>query len=74
MAGYKSGATISYEQIKKQLPSALDLYKSLPATLESVLGERVGCTRDDDLSSCSVLIYEKPGDTIWWHYDVNFYR
>ena len=27
-----------------------------------------------DQSSCSVLVYEKPGDHIGWHYDHNFYK
>lgn len=71
--GYKAGSSISYAQIKEHMPSTLDFYKSLPSTIGKIVGEPVDCTRDDDLSSASVLVYEKPGDSIWWHYDVNFY-
>src|SRR5262245_46646349 len=36
--------------------------------------ERVRPTPDHDQSSCSILIYDQPGDHIGWHFDWNFYN
>ncbi len=39
-----------------------------------IVEERLHLTRHDDLSSCSLLIYDRAGDHIRSHYDLNFYR
>jgi hypothetical protein len=35
---------------------------------------RVQPTPLTDLSSCSLLIYDRPNDHIGWHHDINFYN
>jgi hypothetical protein len=42
--------------------------------ISAFAGESVQPTPDHDQSSCSILIYEHPGDHIGWHCDWNFYN
>jgi hypothetical protein len=39
-----------------------------------VIGVGIQPTPMNDLSSCSLLIYDRPKDHIRWHYDLDFYR
>jgi len=74
---HKKGGAIAYETLCAHAPSIVELYLSpalqhLVATIARV--DRVVPTPLHDQSSCSVLVYEKPGDHIGWHYDHNFYK
>lgn len=73
---HKRGATISYHDLLVSAPAIADLYHShdLRRWCSSVAGETVYRTRHDDLSSCSLLIYDRARDHIRSHYDLNFYR
>jgi hypothetical protein len=73
---HKKGGTIAYETLCTEAPAVVALYHSPPfhALLSRILGVAVKPTPLDDQSSCSVLIYERPGDHIGWHYDYNFYN
>src|SRR6476469_9796741 len=73
---HKRGVTIPYAEIRRFYPEIARFYQS-----ESLAGRiseiaRVGVlhTPLHDQSSCSVLIYDQPGDRIGWHFDHNFYN
>jgi hypothetical protein len=73
---HKKGGTIAYETLCVEAPAVVQLYLSpeLHELISGIVGEKVVPTPLHDQSSCSVLIYERPGDHIGWHYDHNFYR
>jgi len=73
---HKRGVTIPYSEIRRSYPEIARFYQS-----ESLAGRiseiaRIGVlpTPLHDQSSCSVLIYDQPGDRIGWHFDHNFYN
>jgi len=73
---HKKGGTIAYESIIQVAPDLASFYHA-PAMRELVgriVGLVVQPTPIHDQSSLSVLIYDRPGDHIGWHYDHNFYR
>ena len=73
---HKRGATISYHDLHYCAPELVAFYLSpeLHAWCSDVIGEQVRPTPINDLSSCSLLIYDEPKDHIGWHYDIDFYR
>jgi hypothetical protein len=73
---HKRGATISYHDLHYCAPEVIAFYLSpaLHAFCSDVIGERVQPTPLSDLSSCSLLVYDRPNDHIAWHYDLDFYR
>ncbi|QDU41077.1 hypothetical protein Mal4_54420 [Maioricimonas rarisocia] len=73
---HKQGGTISYESMHELAPTCLAIYHSpvLRDWLSEVIGDKVVPTADYDQSSCSLLVYDRAGDHIGWHYDHNFYR
>jgi hypothetical protein len=73
---HKKGGTIAYETLCAETPAVVALYNSprLHALLSRIIGADVVPTPLNDQSSCSVLLYERPGDHIGWHYDHNFYK
>ncbi len=73
---HKKGGTIAYETLIASAPEIVSFYQS-PRFIEiisRITGERLVPTPIYDQSSLSVLVYERPGDHIGWHYDHNFYR
>lgn len=73
---HKQGGTISYESMHERAPACLAIYHApkLREWLSEVIGHAVFPTADHDQSSCSMLVYDRAGDHIGWHYDHNFYR
>ncbi len=73
---HKKGGTIAYDTLRARAPGVVAFYRSaeLRERLSAVVGETLQVTPERDNSSCSVLVYERPGDHIGWHYDHNFYR
>ena len=73
---HKRGATISYHALHYCAPELVAFYLSpaFHAWCSGIVGERVQPTPLHDLSSCSLLIYDRPNDHIGWHFDLNFYR
>ena len=71
----KSGITISTQNIMKICPELIDYYKN---ELCQIVSKQIGLTLfSTDLgfpTSCAILIYEKEGDWINWHYDYNYYN
>lgn len=70
---WKAGRTISTRALFALLPHAKQYYHHMVNNVTRVVGEAVFPTGDDYPTSCCVLIYEKVGDWINWHYDVNHY-
>ena len=73
---HKKGGTVAYETVIAHAPALVALYQSaeLRAFVSRLVGVPVVPTPLQDQSSLSVLCYDKPGDHIGWHYDLNFYR
>jgi hypothetical protein len=73
---HKRGVTVSYEVLHHAAPEIIALYHSaeLHALCAKIIGERIMATPIHDQSSCSVLLYDRGGDHIGWHHDLNFYR
>jgi 2OG-Fe(II) oxygenase superfamily len=73
---HKRGGTIAYETIIERAPKITCFYHSevLQALVSRIVGVKVRPTPLNDQSSLSILVYDRPGDHIGWHYDHNFYR
>jgi hypothetical protein len=73
---HKKGGTFAYETILKHSPAIAGLYRSadLSGYVSAIVGIDVHATPLRDQSSLSVLVYDRPGDHIGWHYDHNFYQ
>jgi hypothetical protein len=73
---HKKGGTVAYETLIASAPAIVALYhsKGFRDFISRVVGVAVQPTPINDQSSLSVLVYDKPGDHIGWHYDHNFYR
>jgi hypothetical protein len=73
---HKKGGTIAYDTLRERAPGVVGFYRSaaLIDRLGAVVGAPLRVTPERDNSSCSILVYERPGDHIDWHYDHNFYR
>ncbi len=73
---HKKGGTIAYETLIEHAPAVTAFYHSeaMAAYLSRLTGVPLQPTPLHDQSSLSILVYERPGDHIGWHYDHNFYR
>jgi hypothetical protein len=73
---HKRGATLSYHALHYCAPEIVAFYLSpaFHAWCSQVIRDRVQPTPLHDLSSCSLLIYDRPNDHIGWHFDINFYQ
>ena len=73
---HKKGGAIAYGTLRKLAPRTVALYHSVEhqKTIAAIVSAAVSPTPVDDESSLSILVYERPGDHIGWHYDHNFYR
>jgi hypothetical protein len=73
---HKRGVTIPYAEIQRSYPEIARFYQNESLACRISETVRVGLlhTPLHDQSSCSVLIYDQPGDRIGWHYDHNFYN
>ncbi|HTT82563.1 MAG TPA: 2OG-Fe(II) oxygenase [Rhizomicrobium sp.] len=73
---HKKGGTIAYSTIRRLAPGLAEFYHSRAhrQAVSEIAGVVLEPTPPSDESSLSILIYERPGDHIGWHYDHNFYR
>lgn len=74
--GHKRGGTLSYDTLLAVAPEIIAFYlsPSLHTLCSNIVGEPLVPVPVGDQSACSVLLYERPGDHIGWHYDYDFYR
>jgi hypothetical protein len=73
---HKQGGTVAYETLIAAAPATVACYHSrdFQVIVSRLVGTPIRPTPIYDQSSLSVLVYNKPGDHIGWHYDHNFYR
>lgn len=76
LPAHKKGGTVAYETITREAPQLAALYLGQPLRdlVARITGVEVVPTPIHDQSSLSLLVYERPGDHINWHFDHNFYR
>ena len=70
----KRQKAVSIQKLKVQLPEIVEWYKSLTPHISEVIGEQVKVTPFNQPNSLSLIIYEKEGDFIDWHFDTNHYN
>jgi hypothetical protein len=71
----KRGGTVSTDKMIKYLPSVIDFYKNtLCEFISNKLNLKLYTTSMDLPTTCALLVYEKEGDWINWHYDYNYYK
>lgn len=72
---HKKGGTVSYASLIECAPAVIRFYHSeaLRRFVSETVGLDVKPTPLHDQSSLSILVYDRPGDHIDWHYDHNFY-
>jgi hypothetical protein len=67
---WKYGRTVS----TKGMPSnVLNFYNDFSNTISDIVGETVYPTPLNLPTSCCMLVYDKEGDFINWHFDVNYF-
>ena len=71
---WKGGRTIPTQTCMQQVPDLVHFYHRMTSVVSSHLGVLVTTTPLHLPTSCAILVYEKEGDFINWHYDVNYYR
>jgi hypothetical protein len=70
----KSGVTITTQNVEKYAPHLIHFYENnLRKQISNELNLEVYPTDLSFPTSCAILIYEKSGDWINWHYDYNYY-
>jgi len=74
--GHKAGGTVSYAALHTLAPELVAFYHSqeLRRLCSEVVGAALVPTPINDQSSCSLLVYQRAGDHIGWHFDHDFYR
>jgi hypothetical protein len=74
--GHKAGGTVSYAALHTLAPELVAFYHctELRRLCSEVVGADLVPTPINDQSSCSLLVYQRMGDHIGWHYDHDFYR
>jgi hypothetical protein len=70
----KRQKAIPLQKIKERFPEVIEWYKSLPAEISKVIGTQVLITPISQPNSLSLVVYEKEGDFIDWHFDTNHYN
>lgn len=71
----KSGATITTSILRKEFPEFIDYYENeLCNIISNNINLKLKPTPLKYETTCCILIYEKEGDWINWHYDYNYYN
>jgi len=69
----KAQKNISFDVLKKELPDIDKWYNSLPITLSPYIDETLKVVPEDIKTRICLVVYEKEGDYIDWHFDTNHY-
>ncbi len=75
LPGHKQGGSVSRHSLDRVAPFIASLYRS-PALihwLETLCGERLQPSPDDDAHAYALYFYTQGGDHIGWHYDTSYY-
>jgi hypothetical protein len=70
----KRQKAISIRKLNERFPEVLEWYKNLPEKISKEIGAQVQITPIDQPNSLSLVVYEKEGDYIDWHFDTNHYN
>lgn len=71
----KSGSIITTSIINKEFPEFINYYQTeLCNIISNEINIKLKPTPLNYQTSCCILIYEKEGDWINWHYDYNYYK
>lgn len=71
----RKGITISTNEIDKNCPKLIDLYKNqIRNIIEDITKLELAITDINMPTSCSIIIYNQKDDWINWHYDYNYYE
>lgn len=69
----KRQKAVSIQKLQAQLPEIVEWYKTLTPQISEAIGEQVKVTPLNQPNSLSLVVYEKEGDFIDWHFDTNHY-
>ena len=71
----RKGITIPTKNVNECSPNLVSFYKNtLCKKMSKLTGLKLYPTSLDFPTSCAIIIYEKEGDWINWHYDYNYYN
>jgi hypothetical protein len=70
----KRQKAVSIQKLNAQLPEIVEWYKTLAPQISEAIGEKVKPTPLKQPNSLSLVVYEKEGDFIDWHFDTNHYN
>ena len=75
LPGHKAGGSVSRHTLDKLAPFIADLYRSdaLIKWLETITGDKLQLSPEDDPHAYALYFYTRPGDHIGWHYDTSYY-
>ena len=76
LPGHKAGGSVSRHTLDKLAPFIADLYRSeaLIKWLETITGDKLELSPEDDPHAYALYFYTRPGDHIGWHYDTSYYE
>ena len=74
--GHKKGGSVGRHALDQRSPFIPALYRTpvLTAWLESLCGEKLLPSPEDDPHAYALYFYTEPGDHIGWHYDTSYYK
>lgn len=67
---WKYGKTLSTKNMPNEI---LDFYFYFSNIISNLIGEKVYTTPLNLPTTCCLLVYDRPGDYINWHFDVNYF-
>jgi hypothetical protein len=70
----KRQKAISLKHLNVMIPEIVEWYQTLPDIISKVIGEKVQITPLSQPNSLCLVVYEKMGDYIDWHFDTNHYN
>jgi hypothetical protein len=70
----KKQKNISYTEIEKHIPQIGSWYNSLSYSISNIIGEKVVPLDKQFKNRLSLVVYEKEGDFIDWHFDTNHFN
>jgi hypothetical protein len=70
----KHQKNISYNTLKENIPEIEDWYNSLPNIISPYISDKLQVAPEDIKTRMCLVVYEKEGDYIDWHFDTNHYE
>jgi len=70
----KRQRAISLKHLSTEVPDIVDWYQTLPNIISQYIGEKVYITPLTQPNSLCLVVYDKAGDYIDWHFDTNHYN